>query len=444
VPTVVPTPVPTAVIQEPKIAAIQPKGTLVWRDDTARTDAASVTTEDLPRAQTEPALGVWLRGGGESLFIGALDASGKLIFASAEQQNLIADYSSVVVARGSSDTAADQPLLQGSLPEKALLHIRHVLSSIAVTPNSIGFGVGLRQETDELLRHAQFLTEALDEGNLALEKLHAEHLVNLIEGAEGDHFGDLNRNGKIDNPGDGYGVLENGAQDGYIKGMRDHAQLAADAADATDDIKLHAGHVRIAGENTRQRTTEIRDRALAILQARGLNDTRGDAQKLLSLAHQTIQGLDLNGDEQVAPVPGEGGAAVAYQHAQLMAAIGLKRPSASAAVAPEPAAAPVAPTPGPAAAAEHAHVPSATRVNIGDNTFAPKTLTVPKGSVVVWSQVGQRPHTVTADDGAFGSELMRNGETFEHRFSEPGTYLYFCELHGGPGGAGMAAQVTVE
>jgi len=51
---------------------------------------------------------------------------------------------------------------------------------------------------------------------------------------------------------------------------------------------------------------------------------------------------------------------------------------------------------------------------------------------------------VTADDAAYNSELMRNGTTFSHTFSQAGTYLYYCELHGGPGGAGMAAEIKVE
>jgi hypothetical protein len=82
------------------------------------------------------------------------------------------------------------------------------------------------------------------------------------------------------------------------------------------EIKLHAGHVQIAADNTQVRTTEIRARALELLKTRSASDTRSDVQKVLALAQQTIVGLDLNGDEQIAPVPGEGGVMVAYQHAR--------------------------------------------------------------------------------------------------------------------------------
>jgi plastocyanin/uncharacterized membrane protein YozB (DUF420 family) len=424
--TPVPTPVPTAEprIAEPHIASPRPRGQAIWRDDTLRSDAVFIYVDHLP---TDQEYSAWLSGADGRLLLGRLDAgrdgAHTLTYTSEDQHNLLGGFDRVSVGRN-----LEEAVLSGTLPEKALVHLRHVLVGIPATPKGIGFGLGLRQETDELLRHAQFLAEAMDDGNLPLEKLHAEHMINLIEGAEGEHFGDLNGNGKIDNPGDGYGLLENGSQDGYVSGMREHARLAAEAADATAEIKLHAGHVQIAGENTQSRASELRDRALAILSKRSVADTRVEVQKVLSLAHQTIQGVDLNGDEQVAPTPGEGGASVAYQHAQLMAAIPLSGST-------------------PTAVAVHQHAapaPSPVRIAIGDNTYTPQTLSVPLGTLVTWSQDGQRPHTVTADDATFDSGLMRNGGTFERIFDAVGTFLYYCELHGGPGGAGMAAEITVE
>ena len=102
-------------------------------------------------------------------------------------------------------------------------------------------------------------------GNLAGVKLHAEHLVNIIEGNKGADFGDLNKDGKVTNPGDGYGLLQGGEQFGYLLGSKDHAELAATANDATDDIKLHAGHVGVTVDNVTGWVTPIRDDSLAIL-----------------------------------------------------------------------------------------------------------------------------------------------------------------------------------
>src|SRR5262249_8069492 len=158
-------------------------------------------------------------------------------------------------------------------------------------------------------------------------------------------------------------------------------------------------------------------------------------QRLLALAQQTIVGVDLNGDEVIAPIPGEGGVAVAYQHAQLMAGIPLKRPAAATA-APEVAA---TATPKPVAAAL-----APIRLAIADNSYSQKALSVPVGAIVVWSHEVMNPLTETSDHGSFKSYLLENGATFEHTFNQPGSYLYYCELHGGPAGEGMSAEVRVQ
>src|SRR6185436_11330015 len=204
--------------------------------------------------------------------------------------------------------------------------------------------------------------------------------------------------GKVQNPGDGFGLLPNGTQDGYIKGMIDHARLAADSPDATDAIKLHAGHVQIAGENTRDRVQQIHDLAHEVGEAQTIADTQQNVLKILALAQQTIQGVDANQDEQIGPVPGEGGVLTAYQHAQLLSSIPLA--PGAAAGAPAPAAQP--------AAAQ----PQTISVDIEDNKFTPNKITVPVGATVVWTHKGQKPHTVTADDGSFDSGNLAAGGSF--------------------------------
>jgi plastocyanin len=98
----------------------------------------------------------------------------------------------------------------------------------------------------------------------------------------------------------------------------------------------------------------------------------------------------------------------------------------------------------PVSAADHA-------VALQNNLFVPKALTVAQGDKVVWTDNDAAPHSVTSDDGSFASPgdcsspatCMKLGDTFEHTFATPGTYAYYCKIHGGPGGAGMAGTVTV-
>jgi LPXTG-motif cell wall-anchored protein len=88
-------------------------------------------------------------------------------------------------------------------------------------------------------------------------------------------------------------------------------------------------------------------------------------------------------------------------------------------------------------------------VSVGDNFFEPQTLTITAGTTVVWTVVGSRPHTVTSDTGAFNSgsdssQYLRTGGVFQATFASPGTYPYYCVLHGGPGGAGMSGRIVVQ
>lgn len=82
-------------------------------------------------------------------------------------------------------------------------------------------------------------------------------------------------------------------------------------------------------------------------------------------------------------------------------------------------------------------------IEIGDNTFTPATLEVAAGTTVVWTHAGGRPHTVTADDGAFASGTLENGGTFSFTFDSAATIAYYCEFHGGAGGQGMSGTLTV-
>ena len=78
-------------------------------------------------------------------------------------------------------------------------------------------------------------------------------------------------------------------------------------------------------------------------------------------------------------------------------------------------------------------------VNIVDYAFEPATITVPVGTTVTWTNIGDRRHTVTAADGvSFDSGNLRPGETFQHRFAALGTFDYYCAIH-----PAMTGTVTV-
>jgi plastocyanin len=72
---------------------------------------------------------------------------------------------------------------------------------------------------------------------------------------------------------------------------------------------------------------------------------------------------------------------------------------------------------------------SMAEVGLYDNYFQPKTITIPIGTTVEWTNHGQHHHTVTLDGRQWSSlELNMNG-IYKHTFTGPGIYHYHCAVH---------------
>lgn len=88
-----------------------------------------------------------------------------------------------------------------------------------------------------------------------------------------------------------------------------------------------------------------------------------------------------------------------------------------------------------------------------DTAFKPLRVSIVVGSEVVWKQTGRQPHSVTSADESFDSSpdcsplevaaCLTEGTGFSHTFGKPGTYRYYCRVHGLPDGTGMAGTVIV-
>lgn len=220
-------------------------------------------------------------------------------------------------------TAADQLASAPQLPTQARTFIAQLLDDGPGLPARGGYIIGLQTQADELVRHAALVARAQQANDPSLLRRHAEHVYNLIAGSLDPRFGDLDGDSHAQNPGDGFGMLPNGAQAGYIQASAEAAKNAGNAADATDPIKLHASHVEISAENIRIWVTEGRDIALRLTESKDTTATAADVARLVQISLQVARGVDTNGDSEIAPVTGEGGALVAVQHAHYMAGLGF-------------------------------------------------------------------------------------------------------------------------
>jgi plastocyanin len=244
----------------------------------------------------------------------------------------------------------------------------------------------LAQAGSDLNMHATEMEDAVTRGNLATAKRHAEHLVNLIGGKKDPHYGDLDKNGIVEDPGDGTGAMA------YVQRIAD---ASTSPLIATQAAALEA------------QLTVVRDNALVVLDAADLPSISDIVTETVSVARRAnAEGIStLNGSAQAAGV-------ISLPYTE--------------------------PPPMGTMAAE---VVTITEENYG---FQPYQVTVSVGTTVVWVNNDSAKHTVSADDGSFESGDQGAGEVFQYTFGTPGTYPYFCRFHGDKGEVGMAGIIIVE
>jgi plastocyanin len=68
-------------------------------------------------------------------------------------------------------------------------------------------------------------------------------------------------------------------------------------------------------------------------------------------------------------------------------------------------------------------------VTVRDNAFQPSAVTIGVNETVTWSNLGQKTHTVTADDGSFNSGPLAPGDAYATVFPKAGTFTYHCTIH---------------
>jgi plastocyanin len=265
---------------------------------------------------------------------------------------------------------------------------------------------------------------AFELGSLADAQRHAEHIVNLIEGAEGEFYGDHDGAHGAQDPGDGYGVIP------YINGMVAAAEQAANAGDTTRAISTHASHVGIAGESALFSAGTIRTTALRITEANNVGEIGEFVEAINTFSQRLLIGADEDGDGNVSLA--EGGIFIGYQHSQYMGAVGIIAGANAAIVDPSVNVA----ESGQATGAE-------VVINMIDFEYSLPSLTIPEGTAVRFVNDGPSKHSATADDGNFDSGLLNKGGEFTINFDEAGFVPYFCILHGTKGNTGMAGSVTV-
>jgi len=273
----------------------------------------------------------WLQGEGTPpLSVGILPVENGSIsyeFVDPAGRNLIEPYNGAFItlepANDSDPNPSGAVVYSGQLPPAVMAHVRHVVSAIPVTPDGDGFALNGLAEAGLILQQIEVQQESVAGNDLANLHIHAETTLNIIEGENSPDYGDRDGDGETFNPGDGFGLLSFGEGPGYLAGAAQHAVLARDAEGASANVALHAEHVEIAAANASDWAEQLRDLQLQILAVEEPAAAGELVAQAAALATTLLEGVDANGDGQIAPVPGEGGIRTMYQHGQLMGGIEL-------------------------------------------------------------------------------------------------------------------------
>ncbi|HSL45172.1 MAG TPA: protein kinase [Anaerolineales bacterium] len=311
------------------LEAADPVGLLRFQDGTVPADALTISTESMPLPPDGSRYEAWLieDDAEQRISIGTLsfgpENKGSLIYVDGAGRNLIGQYSAVEITiepdPDSNPNSSNNVAFSVRLPESGLTHVRHLLSSFNATPHHIGLTHGLNANTELLTELAAQMLTAFETGNDADVLLQAERMLSVVVGNKSPDYRDWDANGAIEDPGDGFGLLQNEDQVGYIQGTYTHADLVLTSTDATENMLTHGEHVKASALNVSDWTAQLRTQLLAILENPSNPDREATIRQAVALANQIRTGLDVNGNENIEPIPGEGGAVTAYEHAYYMA-----------------------------------------------------------------------------------------------------------------------------
>jgi serine/threonine protein kinase len=318
------------------IDTVDPVGLLRFQDGTAPADAVTLSTSSMPLPPEGSQYEAWLIQDDEEqrISLGTIEfdqqGQGSLSFVDREGKNLLGLYSALEITIEPDDAnpnSSNNIAFSVRLPALGLTHVRHLLYSFSATPGQIGFIHGLDTSTKLLVDLSAQMLSAFEAGNDVDVLLQAESMLSVIVGNQSEDYKDWNGNGATDDAGDGYGLLLNHDQLGYIQGTYTHADLARTSPDATPNMLTHGEHVKESANNVGNWTAQLRTQLIGILENPSSPDREAAIRQAVAMANQIRTGLDINGNENIEPIPGEGGALTAYEHSYYMADMLILPPS---------------------------------------------------------------------------------------------------------------------
>jgi hypothetical protein len=305
---------------------------LQFRNKSALADQALLIADAIVAPPAGNRYEVWLVKGSQRLSLGilTLDATGKgqLAFDAAEQQNLISQYDTVeVTIEPDPDTNVRTTGIIAysfTLPEEGLTHVRYLLASFPTTPNRVGLIQGLYSNINSIHELAIVLQAASADDDLETLQFSALAMQNVIVGEQSPEYAEPNMDGGSVDPSDGFGLLLNGTNQGYLPATFAETEAVVKSEGASAPMLTYGEGLKTSLQNIAQWTAELQVLLHTVATAPAGSDLSQQVAEIVTLTEKMLNGIDADQDGTIDPKLGEGGAQAAYDAAYHMADMPLE------------------------------------------------------------------------------------------------------------------------
>jgi hypothetical protein len=307
-------------------------GVLQFKDGSAVADQAVLIATALLAPPSGSQYEVWLVEDNNRLSLGILsldgNGRGELTFTEEQKLNLIENYSGVEVTI--EPNPDPDPESSGVVAysfhhaQDGLGHLRFILAKYPGSPNQTALVLGLYSDAQTINELAAEMQKASSNGNTDRVRLNAEAILNLLVGSQSPDRKDWNADGQVDDPSDGYGLLLNGQNLGYLQASYTEADAVVKAVGTSEEMRRSGESFKTSVENLAQWTDQLKTILVSILSTTSRADLNQGVTEATILAAKILDGIDVDEDGAVEPIAGEGGAKAVYEQAYRMADMPLQ------------------------------------------------------------------------------------------------------------------------
>ncbi len=310
------TPLDDVIVGKPKAGSIR------FFDGVERASDFEINLDRIPDLPADKTYALWIKSNEtqETLKLSSnlpFD-NGRVELEGNTQQSLLKKFDQVLVTVQSVDNPnepiSDRVAFSGSLPPEVLDGLRQILFDD--NENDVGLIPGAEEEVTTAVIHTNNIREFGIEANNYDEMLnHAEHVVNILDGEEGEFFADLDGSGRAEKPGN------------YPIGVRGFLVEADELIDEILQEQLDNENLVKRMEETNNNNLELVEKAtrkaLQIVDSDTVEEGTPLVADLEMLLNSLFEGQDLDENGAIDASLNEGGIPIIYDTALLVGEIPL-------------------------------------------------------------------------------------------------------------------------